>query len=51
MGKRGKGDREGDDNAVCNPHTVSSIYFPLCCLMMWHATHMLCHLFLSLHVV
>ena len=39
------------DDAVCNPHAASSIAFPPCYLMMWHATHMPCHLFLSLHVV
>ena len=51
VGRRGKGDREGDDNAVCNPHATSSISFPLCCLMTWCATHTLHHLFYSLHVV
>ena len=29
VGRRGKGDREGDNNAVCNPHAASSISFPL----------------------
>ena len=51
MGRRGKGDREGDDDAVCNPHAVSSISFPLCCLMMQHAAHMLHCLFYSLYIV
>jgi len=32
------------DDAVCNPHTTSSI--SQCCLMMQCATHMLCHRFL-----
>ena len=50
VGRRGKGDREGDNDAVCNPHAVSSISFPLCCLMTWCATHTLHCLFLSLHV-
>ena len=39
------------DDAVCNLHTASSISFSPCFLMMWHATHMPCQLFLSLHVV
>ena len=39
------------DDAVCNPHTASSISFSPCFLMMQHATHMPCQLFLSLHVV
>ena len=39
------------DDAVCNPHTTSSISFSPCFLMMRHATHMPCQLFLSLHVV
>ena len=51
MGRRGKGDSEGDDDAVCNPHAALSISFPLCCLIMWHATHTLRHLFYSLHIV
>ena len=38
-------------DAVCNPHAALSISFPLCCLMMWHATHTLHHLFYSLHIV
>ena len=39
------------DDVACNPHTTSSISFSPCCLMMWCATHMLHHLFLSLYVV
>ena len=39
------------DDAVCNPHTALSISFSPCFLMMQHATHMPCQLFLSLHVV
>jgi len=27
VGRRGKGDLEGDDDTVCNPHTVSSYFF------------------------
>ena len=39
------------DDVACNPHTALSISFSPCCLMTWCAMHMLCYLFLSLHVV
>ena len=39
------------DDAVCNPHTMSSILFLSFCVMMWCATHTLCHLFYFLHFV
>ena len=46
MGRRGTGGQKDDDDAVCNPHTVSSIpflfSFPSFCLTMQCATHTLC---------
>ena len=44
MGRWGKGDGEGDNDMVCNPHTMSSNFLSPYCLTMQCATHMLCHL-------
>jgi len=35
VGRRGKGDLEGDDDVACNPHAMSSIYF--LCAVWWHS--------------
>ena len=48
MGRKGKGDLEGDDDMACNPHAMSSISFPQCCLTTQRATHMPHRLFLPL---